>query len=333
MPFKTIVPSEVFFNKMVGDYCRYLAEIMEGEQKQNASQKAEDMYSKAIVAATDKMNGLHETDPLRLGLMLNYSVFHYEVLNTPDQACTWARRAFEEAVAQIDNVREDHAREAKLIMYIFSKLIQMKVKGTEVSSILKLNNVSKAFGGIKAVTNVSFSIKEGEIVGLIGPNGAGKTTLVNLITGVHKLSTGNMTFLGKDITRYKPYMSARIGLARTFQVVQPFPEMTVFENVLAGALFGSAGGSYREAAALTTKELDFVGLSEFGDAPASALTLPNRKKLELAKSLAMAPKILFLDEVIFEPTLYKSCCIILSKHLYKIHPTKVKGCLSFISLE
>jgi branched-chain amino acid transport system ATP-binding protein len=173
----------------------------------------------------------------------------------------------------------------------------MKVKGTEVSSILQLNNVSKAFGGIKAVTNVSFSIKEGEIIGLIGPNGAGKTTLVNLITGVHKLSTGNMTFLGKDITKYKPYMSARIGLARTFQVVQPFPEMTVFENVLAGALFGSARGTYAEATELTEKELDFVGLSEFVDAPASALTLPNRKKLELAKSLAMAPKILFLDEV------------------------------------
>lgn len=112
------VPSEVFFHKMVADYSRYLAEIMEGDLKQNASQKAEDMYSKAIVAATDKFNGLHETDPLRLGLMLNYSVFHYEVLNTPDQACTWARRAFEEAVAQIDNVREDQAREAKLIIQL-----------------------------------------------------------------------------------------------------------------------------------------------------------------------------------------------------------------------
>tara|TARA_X000000950_G_C13918062_1_gene661942 strand:+ start:485 stop:1237 length:753 start_codon:yes stop_codon:yes gene_type:complete len=166
-----------------------------------------------------------------------------------------------------------------------------------VTGILNLNKVSKTFGGIKAVTDVSFSVKEGEIVGLIGPNGAGKTTLVNLITGAHKLSSGSMSFMGKDITNYKPYMSAKTGLARTFQVVQPFPEMTVFENVLAGALFGSAGGTYREAAALTAKELEFVGLLEFSNTPASALTLPNRKKLELAKSLAMAPKMLFLDEV------------------------------------
>ena len=166
-----------------------------------------------------------------------------------------------------------------------------------MTGILNLDKVSKTFGGIKAVTDVSFSVKEGEIVGLIGPNGAGKTTLVNLITGVHKLSSGSMSFMGKDITNYKPYMSAKTGLARTFQVVQPFPEMTVFENVLAGALFGSAGGTYGEAAALTAKELEFVGLSEFSNTPASALTLPNRKKLELAKSLAMTPKMLFLDEV------------------------------------
>ena len=166
-----------------------------------------------------------------------------------------------------------------------------------MTGILNLNKVSKTFGGIKAVTDVSFSVKEGEIVGLIGPNGAGKTTLVNLITGVHKLSSGSMSFMGKDITNYKPYMSAKTGLARTFQVVQPFPEMTVFENVLAGALFGSAGGTYGDSAALTAKELEFVGLSEFSNTPASALTLPNRKKLELAKSLAMAPKMLFLDEV------------------------------------
>ena len=148
-----------------------------------------------------------------------------------------------------------------------------------MSGILNLHNVSKTFGGINAVTDVSFSVKEGEIVGLIGPNGAGKTTLVNLITGVHKLSSGSMSFMGKDITNYKPYMSAKTGLARTFQVVQPFPEMTVFENVLAGALFGSAGGTYGEAAALTAKELEFVGLSEFSNTLASALTLPNRKKL------------------------------------------------------
>ncbi|WP_119168229.1 ABC transporter ATP-binding protein [Algihabitans albus] len=166
-----------------------------------------------------------------------------------------------------------------------------------MSAILRLERVSKAFGGIRAVSNVSFDLSEGEIVGLIGPNGAGKTTLVNLITGVHPLTAGKVVFAGQDVTRQKPYQAARRGLARTFQIVQPFPQMTVLENVAAGALFGGAPDTMAEALAEAQRELAFVGLDHLADTPAASLTLPNRKRLELAKSLAMRPKVLLLDEV------------------------------------
>ncbi|GAB4394911.1 MAG: ABC transporter ATP-binding protein [Kiloniellaceae bacterium] len=166
-----------------------------------------------------------------------------------------------------------------------------------MSEILRLEKVSKSFGGIHAVSDVSFSLQEGQIVALIGPNGAGKTTLVNLITGVHALTAGKVVFAGQDVTRQKAFQAARRGLARTFQIVQPFPEMSVMENVAAGALFGGGLGSRQEAEAEARRELAFVGLDRFADSPASSLTLPNRKRLELAKSLAMQPKVLLLDEV------------------------------------
>ena len=163
--------------------------------------------------------------------------------------------------------------------------------------LLALDNVSKNFGGNHAVSNVSFALKEGEIVGLIGPNGAGKTTLVNLITGVQRPSAGRIRFGGIDVTDQRPYQAARRGLARTFQIVQPFPAMTVLENVTAGALFGGAQTSRAEATEAARGHLEFVGLAAFADRPASALTLAGRKRLELAKSLAMRPKLLMLDEV------------------------------------
>jgi len=166
-----------------------------------------------------------------------------------------------------------------------------------MSEILRLEHVSKHFGGIRAVNDVSFTLKKGEIVGLIGPNGAGKTTLVNLITGVHPVSAGKVIFNGDDVTRQRPFQAARRGLARTFQIVQPFPEMTVVENVAAGALFGGSAGSKHEAMGLAHDELGFVGLDHLADTPAASLTLPNRKRLELAKSLAMKPQVLLLDEV------------------------------------
>lgn len=163
--------------------------------------------------------------------------------------------------------------------------------------ILVLEDVSRNFGGILAVSEVSFSLKEGEIVALIGPNGAGKTTLVNIITGVHTASSGRIRFHGVDVTGQRPFQAARRGLARTFQIVQPFPQMTVLENVAAGALFGGAHANMRDAMATAREKLEFTGLAGFADRSASALTLAGRKRLELAKSLAMKPKILMLDEV------------------------------------
>jgi branched-chain amino acid transport system ATP-binding protein len=164
-------------------------------------------------------------------------------------------------------------------------------------AILELRSLNKRFGGVTAVDDVSFALREGEIVGLIGPNGAGKTTLINLITGVVKPTGGRVIFLGKDVTGQKPMRSARRGLARTFQIVQPFPQMTVLENVAAGALFGGGSAGIADANAQAREHLAFVGLAGVADRPAAALTLAYRKRLELAKSLAMKPKVLMLDEV------------------------------------
>jgi len=166
-----------------------------------------------------------------------------------------------------------------------------------MSTILEVRDLSKNFGGLHAVKNVSFSLKEGEIVGLIGPNGAGKTTLVNLMTGVLKPSSGNVIFNGHDVTAQRPFQAARSGLARTFQIVQPFPQMTVLENVTAGALFAAGAAHRKEAEEQAMEHLEFVGLASLAFRPATSLTLPSRKRLELAKSLAMKPRVLLLDEV------------------------------------
>ena len=166
-----------------------------------------------------------------------------------------------------------------------------------MSHLLEVRNLSKSFGGLQATKDVSFTLDEGEIVGLIGPNGAGKTTLVNLITGVLGPSAGSIVFRGRDVSRQRPWQAARSGLARTFQIVQPFPQMTVLENVAAGALFAGAASSRAQAEREAMEHLEFVGLADQALRPATALTLPSRKRLELAKSLAMKPKLLLLDEV------------------------------------
>jgi branched-chain amino acid transport system ATP-binding protein len=164
-------------------------------------------------------------------------------------------------------------------------------------TILVADHVSRHFGGIRAVNDVSFALKEGEIVALIGPNGAGKTTLVNMMTGVHRASEGRIRFQGEDVTGQRPFQAARRGIARTFQIVQPFPRMSVLENVAAGALFGGARSSVADAKDVAREQLELMGLAPMADRPASALTLAGRKRLELAKSMAMQPKVLMLDEV------------------------------------
>jgi branched-chain amino acid transport system ATP-binding protein len=166
-----------------------------------------------------------------------------------------------------------------------------------MTALLVLEGVSRRFGGLHAVDQVSFTANAGEILGLIGPNGAGKTTLINVITGVHPATAGRVRFDGRDITRLRPHQIARLGLARTFQIVQPFPKMTVLENVAAGALFAGGAGHIGDALAAAREHLAFTGLAGSADRPAGTLTLAQRKRLELAKSLAMKPRLLMLDEV------------------------------------
>jgi branched-chain amino acid transport system ATP-binding protein len=163
--------------------------------------------------------------------------------------------------------------------------------------ILQLQNVSRHFSGLKALSDVSLAIAPGEVVGLIGPNGAGKTTLVNTVCGVTPASAGKVSFNGRDITRIRTYQSARLGLARTFQIVQPFAEFSALDNVAAAALFSQPGASLAAARLAAQQHLAFVGLEAQAAQPAATLTLAMRKRLELAKALAMKPKLLFLDEV------------------------------------
>jgi branched-chain amino acid transport system ATP-binding protein len=163
--------------------------------------------------------------------------------------------------------------------------------------LLSVQGLTKRFGGIAAVHDVSFELAPGRIVGLIGPNGAGKTTLVNLITGVHRADAGTLRFEGQDVSGQRPFESARRGLSRTFQIVQPFPRMSVLDNVAAGALFAGKAASQAQAREEAMAHLRFVGLQALAEQAAASLTLPSRKRLELAKSLAMRPRLLLLDEV------------------------------------
>jgi len=164
--------------------------------------------------------------------------------------------------------------------------------------ILEVRDAAKRFGGVMAVQDVSFEVLPGEILGLIGPNGAGKTTLVNLITGVARPSHGSIAFEGRPLAGMRPHQIGRLGIARTFQVVRPFANLSVLENVAVGAMYG-AGGARRSAAQAMRKAdevLEFVHLAARRDEPAESLPIAGRKRLELAKALAMEPRLLLLDE-------------------------------------
>jgi len=166
-------------------------------------------------------------------------------------------------------------------------------------SLLSLKNVAKSFKGLMAVDFVTVDVNEGEILGLIGPNGAGKTTLFNLITGVYPPSKGQIIFDGQDITRIPPHKRCSMGISRTFQLVRPFPELTVLENVSVGRVYGRGSTKSRHQAALDAdKILDNVGLSDRAEVKAKSLTLVDRKRLELARALATNPKLLLLDELL-----------------------------------
>jgi branched-chain amino acid transport system ATP-binding protein len=164
--------------------------------------------------------------------------------------------------------------------------------------ILQVSNIVKRFGGLQALTDVSFDLPEGQILGLIGPNGAGKTTLFNVINGVYAPDEGNITFLDKDVTGAKPYHLARMGLARTHQIVRPLNELTVRENVMVGACFGRHGHSLSGAARVADEVITFVGLAGRVDQLAGSLNVAQKKRLELARALASEPSLLLLDEVL-----------------------------------
>src|SRR3979490_1722865 len=165
-----------------------------------------------------------------------------------------------------------------------------------MSEILRLDAVSRHFSGLQALREVTLGINKGEVLGLIGPNGAGKTTLVNTICGVTPASSGRVIFMGRDVTAIKTYQAARRGLSRTFQIVQPFAEFTALDNVAAAALFSQPGESLRSAREEARAHLAFVGLDAQANQSAATLTLAMRKRLELAKELAMKPKVRFLAE-------------------------------------
>ncbi|MEX0758921.1 MAG: ABC transporter ATP-binding protein [Tistlia sp.] len=165
-------------------------------------------------------------------------------------------------------------------------------------ALLEVRNLSKRFGGLAAVNDVSLDVGQGEILGLIGPNGAGKTTFVNLLTGALPSTSGTMLYEGRDVTRLGPHQRCRLGMARTFQVPQPFGGMTVLENVMTAALFGSSrtGRTRNSAEARARAVLDDVGLGEAADDRAVSLTTAGLKRLELARCLATEPSLIFLDE-------------------------------------
>ncbi|HTD77101.1 MAG TPA: ABC transporter ATP-binding protein [Chloroflexota bacterium] len=165
--------------------------------------------------------------------------------------------------------------------------------------LLELRQVSRSFGGLTAVKSVDLQVESGEIIGLIGPNGAGKTTLFNLITGTFRPNRGTIVFEGRDITGLAPNARCRLGIARTFQLVRPFPNLSVLDNVAVGSVYGRQPAASRRAAEMAAREtLGLLGLSDRAHQLARSLTLVDRKRLELARALATRPKLLLLDELL-----------------------------------
>jgi branched-chain amino acid transport system ATP-binding protein len=167
-----------------------------------------------------------------------------------------------------------------------------------MTALLALDHVGKHFGGLQAVHDLSFAMREGEILGLIGPNGAGKSTLFNLINGVFAPSSGRIVFRGIDITGAAPYRVARHGLARTHQIVQPLTNMTVLENCTVGACFGRQNLPLARAREVAREAIGITGLDDRMQMLAIHLTIAGKKRLELARALAAQPMLLLLDEVL-----------------------------------
>jgi len=165
-----------------------------------------------------------------------------------------------------------------------------------MADILTVEHLTKQFGRLRAVDSLSFEVREGEILGVMGPNGAGKTTVFNLLTGVFKPDEGSITFQGKDITHESPARRCRRGIGRTYQIPRPFDKMTVYENLLVGAVHGGKL-SEKRARQSVYDILDLIGLLPLKDELAGKLPLLNRKTLELGRALATQPDLILLDEI------------------------------------
>ncbi|MFO7294184.1 MAG: ABC transporter ATP-binding protein [Actinomycetes bacterium] len=162
--------------------------------------------------------------------------------------------------------------------------------------MLELQDVRKSFGGLRALDGLSLEVREGEIVGLIGPNGSGKSTAFNIISGALKSDHGTVVFAGRDITGLPPHRISQLGVARTFQVVRPFRNLTALQNVEAGVLFGRRDGGSEDPREAAMAALERVGLAAKAERPASSFTIVERKWLEVARALASQPKLMLLDE-------------------------------------
>lgn len=160
--------------------------------------------------------------------------------------------------------------------------------------ILRAEHLTRRFGGLVALNDVSFEVPRQQLLGLIGPNGAGKTTLFNLLVGLYAPTSGRIFLEGQDITGWKPHRVARLGMTKTFQNIALFPEMTVLENVLTGALLRH---NLEDARALARRVLAQVGLAAAAERPARDLSFPERSRVEVARALCTEPKVLLLDEV------------------------------------
>src|SRR6185295_6729989 len=164
-----------------------------------------------------------------------------------------------------------------------------------MTALLEVRNLSRAFGPLTAVSDVSFTVNEGELVGLIGPNGAGKSTLYNLIAGAIAPTSGEIRFAGRSVTGWKPYQAARAGVARTFQIPKPYRHLTVLENVVLSALLHHRTvAAARDAAGDVLADL---GLADYADAPVSVLTVGLLKRLEVARAVALRPSLVLFDEI------------------------------------
>jgi branched-chain amino acid transport system ATP-binding protein len=165
--------------------------------------------------------------------------------------------------------------------------------------LLEVQDVTKRFGGLMALSHVHLELHQGEILGLIGPNGAGKTTLFNIISGIYQPDAGHVLFRGRDITRLRPHQRCRLGIGRTLQITKPFLGLSLLENVTVGSYFGHGEPTTLQTARQrASATLDLVGLGRRKDEMANSLTLGERKKLDMARALGTQPDVLLLDEVV-----------------------------------